>query len=230
MAQQDRWSDNELRSSVRAYIEIRNLQMDGETVNKTAVYRLLVEQYGRTTKSFEFRMQNISYVYSVMGRPWAVGLKPASHVGAITAARIEELIYLEEGTVSPLVTSFDQAVIEALKRKQAPAGQRKPKTREVVSTQYVRDPAVVAWVLQLANGTCECCGASAPFSKPSGDPYLEVHHLRRLADGGSDTTSNAAALCQIVIDSFIMDRIRWNYENRFIKNRADYCLSECLLK
>ena len=197
MAQQERWSDDELRSSVRAYIEIRNLQRQGERVNKTAVYRLLVEQYGRTTKAFEFRMQNISYVYSVMGRPWADGLKPASHVGVVTAAKIEELIYLEEGTAGPSVASFDQEVIEALKRKpiQAPPGQGKPRTREVVSTQYVRDPAVVAWVLQEANGVCECCQCPASFAKPSGDPYLEVHHLRRLADGGSDTVSNAVALC-----------------------------------
>ncbi len=186
-----------MRSSVKAYIEIRNLQMQGEKVNKTAVYRLLVEQYGRTTKAFEFRMQNISYVYSVMGRPWADGLKPASHVGAVTAAKIEELIHLEEGTAAPLMASFDQDVIEALKRKpkQPPPGRAKPDTREVVSTQYVRDPAVVAWVLQEANGVCECCQSPAPFAKPSGDPYLEVHHLRRLADGGSDTVSNAAALC-----------------------------------
>lgn len=26
-------------------------------------------------------------------------------------------------------------------------------------------------------------------------PTLEVHHLRRLADGGSDTVANAVALC-----------------------------------
>jgi 5-methylcytosine-specific restriction protein A len=197
MAEQDRWSDEELRSSVKAYIEIRNLQMQGETVNKAAVYRLLAEQHGRTAKSFEYRMQNISHVYTLMGRSWADGLKPARNVGSDTAAKLEELIHLEEGTSAPPVVGFEQDVLEALKRKpkQAPEGQGKPRTREVVSTQYVRDSAVVAWVLQEANGVCECCQSPAPFVKPTGDPYLEVHHLRRLADGGSDTVSNAAALC-----------------------------------
>jgi len=125
------------------------------------------------------------------------GLKPARNVGTDTAAKLEELIHLEEGRSAPPVVAFEQSVLEALKQKpkQAPAGQIKLKTREVVSTQYVRDPAVVAWVLQEANGVCECCQSPAPFDKPSGDPYLEVHHLRRLADGGSDTVSNAVALC-----------------------------------
>jgi 5-methylcytosine-specific restriction enzyme A len=30
---------------------------------------------------------------------------------------------------------------------------------------------------------------------PDGTPFLEVHHLRTLADGGSDRVSNAVALC-----------------------------------
>lgn len=197
MAHEDRWSDDELRSSVKAYIEIRNLQMQGETVNKAAVYRLLAEQHGRTPKSFEYRMQNISHVYALMGRAWATGLKPARNVGSDTAAKLEELIHLEEGRSATPVVRFEQEVLEALKRKpkQQPEGQGQPRTREVVSTQYVRDPAVVAWVLKESNGVCECCLSPAPFVKPTGDPYLEVHHLRRLADGGSDTVSNAAALC-----------------------------------
>jgi 5-methylcytosine-specific restriction protein A len=197
MAQVDRWSDDELRSSVKAYIEIRNLQMQGETVNKAAVYRLLEQQHGRTAKSFEYRMQNISHVYALMGRSWAAGLKPARNVGTETAAKLEELIHLEEGTPTPPVVAFEQEVLEALKRKpkQAPVGQGKPRTRELISTQYDRDNAVVAWVRQEANGVCECCQSPAPFIKQTGDPYLEVHHLRRLADGGSDRVSNAAAIC-----------------------------------
>ena len=172
--------------------------MQGEKVNKAAVYRVLSDRHtGRTAKSFEYRLQNISHVFALMGRSWVDGLKPAKNVGTDTAARLEELIHREEGRSALPVVAFEQSVLEALKRKpkQAPAGQIKPKTREVVSTQYVRDPAVVAWVLQQANGLCECCDSPAPFSKPSGDPYLEVHHLRRLADGGSDTVANAVALC-----------------------------------
>ncbi|WP_353505486.1 HNH endonuclease [Microbulbifer variabilis] len=62
-------------------------------------------------------------------------------------------------------------------------------------TSYVRDPKVKAWVLKEASGQCECCGSDAPFITTEGEPFLEVHHLRRLADNGSDTITNAVALC-----------------------------------
>ena len=195
---QENWTDNELRSSVKAYLEIRNLQMQGEKVNKSAVYRLLSDQHSnRTAKSFEYRLQNISHVFALMGRPWVDGLKPARNVGTDTAAKLEKLIHLQERKSFPPVVAFEQSVLEVLKRKskKVPEGNIKPKTRQVTSTQYDRDPEVVAWVLQEANGVCECCQSPAPFSKPTGDPYLEVHHVRRLADGGSDTVFNAVALC-----------------------------------
>ena len=74
-------------------------------------------------------------------------------------------------------------------------GSKKPKKSQTSSTKYVRNPEVVAWVLNFANGICECCKKSAPFIKEDGDTFLEVHHLKQLADGGSDTTTNAIAVC-----------------------------------
>jgi 5-methylcytosine-specific restriction enzyme A len=35
----------------------------------------------------------------------------------------------------------------------------------------------------------------APFEMAEGIPYLEVHHVKPLAIGGSDTIMNAVALC-----------------------------------
>jgi 5-methylcytosine-specific restriction protein A len=61
---------------------------------------------------------------------------------------------------------------------------------------YVRNPDVVAEVLLRANGNCEACGEAAPFIRRSNEtPYLEVHHSKRLSDGGDDTVENAVALC-----------------------------------
>ena len=51
------------------------------------------------------------------------------------------------------------------------------------------------WWLRDAEGICEACENEAPFKKSDGSFYLEVHHLRRLADGGSDTIANAVAAC-----------------------------------
>lgn len=71
-----------------------------------------------------------------------------------------------------------------------------PAQRRVVTVEYLRNPDVVAEVLERANGVCERCGEDAPFTRRSDNtPYLEVHHKKRLADGGEDTVQNALALC-----------------------------------
>jgi hypothetical protein len=71
-----------------------------------------------------------------------------------------------------------------------------PSRTLVVSTVFVRNPDVVAHVLERANGRCESCKEPAPFKRASdGTPYLEVHHTVRLADGGEDSITNAKALC-----------------------------------
>ncbi|MEH6672230.1 HNH endonuclease [Halopseudomonas sp.] len=46
-----------------------------------------------------------------------------------------------------------------------------------------------------AKGSGECCEKPAPFVSAVGEPFLEVHHVKKLAEQGSDTTSNAVALC-----------------------------------
>lgn len=76
-----------------------------------------------------------------------------------------------------------------------PAGQAKPNKIRGSIDQFVRDAAVVAYVLREANGHCECCMNPAPFEKRNGLPYLEVHHVLPLSSGGSDKVSNAIAAC-----------------------------------
>lgn len=72
----------------------------------------------------------------------------------------------------------------------------RPAIRSVVRTERVRSGWVIAEVLISANGICQGCAKPAPFTKfSSGEPYLEVHHLVRLADGGDDNVKNAIALC-----------------------------------
>lgn len=66
----------------------------------------------------------------------------------------------------------------------------------VMVEAFVRNPDVVAEVLARAAGTCGQCEQPAPFRRTSnGEPFLEVHHKLRLADGGEDTVKNAVALC-----------------------------------
>jgi len=69
----------------------------------------------------------------------------------------------------------------------------KPKKITVTTTAFVRNADVVIEVLERAKGICESCKSPAPFNKvTNGQPYLEVHHIVRLAD---DTIDNSIALC-----------------------------------
>ena len=75
-------------------------------------------------------------------------------------------------------------------------GNPNPLQREVRSLQYVRDPKVVAYVLRQSKGKCFDCKQEGPFvSRATGLPYLEVHHIEMLKEGGADTVENAIALC-----------------------------------
>jgi 5-methylcytosine-specific restriction protein A len=192
----DNWTIDELEGAVRAYIDMRQKEANNICFTKKLYNTKLSKQYGRTENSYEYRMQHISYVYSLMGRIWIKGLRPAKNVGARVSGEIEALINKIEGQLFPLVAEF-QSTVDTLKKKKPkkPTGTQTPKTTSSMNTQFRRDPEVVAWVLYEANGVCECCNNDAPFTKEDEAPFLEVHHLRRLADNGSDTVTNAVAIC-----------------------------------
>ena len=71
-----------------------------------------------------------------------------------------------------------------------------PKSVEVTTRRFIRNANVIVEVLNRADGICEHCRANAPFSRSKDrTPYLEVHHIVKLADGGEDTIKNAIAVC-----------------------------------
>jgi 5-methylcytosine-specific restriction enzyme A len=60
---------------------------------------------------------------------------------------------------------------------------------------FLRSDLLRLYARKRAMGACELCGEKAPFSTPAGEPFLEVHHILRLADDGPDDPENVAALC-----------------------------------
>lgn len=90
-----------------------------------------------------------------------------------------------------------ERLVDALQQQEIdiPKGSLTPKQSSVTATAYYRDPLVKAWVMKNANGVCEACLSSAPFKRSNGTPYLEVHHLVPLSEGGADTINNALAVC-----------------------------------
>lgn len=57
-----------------------------------------------------------------------------------------------------------------------------------------RSEAVKRYALKRARGKCEGCSQPAPFMSKAG-PFLEVHHVHRLGDGGPDHPAAVIALC-----------------------------------
>jgi hypothetical protein len=121
----------------------------------------------------------------------------------ITPEQWEALVDLAGGLVDrDLEPTADPAVLDARTARlrgrvgaTPPPGQPTPQAVLREATTYTRDAAVRAWVLDAADGVCECCGEPAPFIGRDGRPYLEVHHVVTLADRGPDTTDNAVAVC-----------------------------------
>ncbi|PJC93666.1 HNH endonuclease [Aeromonas lusitana] len=177
-------------------MEMRSKALNGTHFVKKHYYTALANQFGRTDKAFEYRMQNISYICCLMGRTWVPGLKPAKNVGPQNAPILERLICEWEGQPYTGRAEFEHKVMAYQAKPAAlPAGTQEPKLRYGAATHFARDPQVKAWVLRAAASLCECCDKPAPFITAMGEPFLEVHHLRTLADGGSDTISNTVALC-----------------------------------
>lgn len=99
------------------------------------------------------------------------------------------------GNTTDLALLSDSAS-EAALRKRAGKAKGKPKTVQRTVTEFVRDPFVVAAALKRANGVCEVPGCShSLFVRETGTPYLEVHHIVPLGQGGEDTILNVAAIC-----------------------------------
>ncbi len=191
------WSDDELRDSVFAYKTMQKEIAAGRPVIKSSIYRGLSKKWGRTEKSYERRMSNISAVLDLHGRAWIKGLKPLSNVGTNVISVINRFLNEFDGATDFIDPSFEVEVANKFKAGslEKPSGNQNPAMKRVEVSLVIRDPNVKAWILINANGVCEYCNSSAPFISTSGIPYLEVHHVKRLADKGADTVDNTVALC-----------------------------------
>jgi 5-methylcytosine-specific restriction enzyme A len=152
----------------------------------------------------EFRMRNISAVLEELCLPWIKGYLPAGNVRGEGKEKIK--FYLanagaynpEDYAPTDNPATLDQRVRELKKRIDPsinPVGNKAPQLISATISRYIRSTAVKASVLAKADGTCEGCSLPAPFADENDDPFLEVHHLKQLCQGGSDTVTNAVALC-----------------------------------
>ncbi|WP_291982233.1 HNH endonuclease signature motif containing protein [Candidatus Accumulibacter sp. ACC005] len=83
------------------------------------------------------------------------------------------------------------ADLRRLALERVPAGAT---VKERLTNVASRAVAIRRYALERAQGTCEACKADAPFKAKAG-PFLEVHHVVRLSDGGPDHPAHVIALC-----------------------------------
>jgi 5-methylcytosine-specific restriction protein A len=200
----NKWTDVEIQASVDAYLDMLQREQAGQKINKALENRVLREGplAGRNAGAIEYRMQNISAVLDQMGRRRIMGYKPAAHAGANVERIIRDrLDAIDDKQLEDLEPTADDETLERRATKlekhpieSPPQGVEKPQQSESTGKTYFRDPVVRAWVRQQAKGICEGCAQPAPFLV-GGKPFLEVHHVKHLAQQGSDRTSNAVALC-----------------------------------
>ncbi len=198
------WSDAELVAAVEAYLKMLAWEQNSQPFNKAHENRVLRQGpiAGRTESSIEFRMQNISAVLVKMGLDRIKGYKPAKNVGSGVERQIRKALSTLRvfESAETAHTADEQTLIRRASKLQQqtfpklPDGIAQPQKVATVSTAFVRDPKVRAWILKQANGICEGCGSNAPF-EVDGLPFLEVHHVKHLAQKGSDRITNAVALC-----------------------------------
>lgn len=148
-------------------------------------------------------MQNISAALYELKMPYIAGYLPARNIGSTVKGKMVDLLRRNDiDFLTPYVPTADARALSvqvSQLRSQTyikmPTGAKHPPLVVKSTVSYVRDPAVKAWVLNMAKGVCEGCDHPAPFIGNDGLPYLEVHHVMPLASHGSDTPTNAVALC-----------------------------------
>lgn len=122
------------------------------------------------------------------------GARPARLLKASSMARKNARKWEE---FEAAVQTLERRTLDQLNALYAARRVSKEKKRIAKVVQLLgRDPLVVAIAKQRANFKCQVPSCSAKsFKTGRGMPYVEVHHLVQLANGGVDHPSNVVCVC-----------------------------------
>ena len=107
----------------------------------------------------------------------------------------DNLMQVSEPITQRLLNSLWRLPIKDLRKAALQKPTREASSQERRENLYYRSEAIRIYVLRRSRGKCEYCQSIAPFITVRGQPYLEPHHVKRLADGGPDHPSFVIALC-----------------------------------
>ena len=157
---------------------VGNRQLKDSVKNNTTVFLFEKSKKGAKCKFID--------EVRVVGEPF---YDPSDQTGF--RRLIYRLQYLSEQSIDELMDAIKDTSNEELSR----IVHSNSKKRLVTSSQYNRDPYVRLYALRRSKGFCDLCENEAPFLKKDGTPYLEVHHIIPLSEGGEDSWNNVCSLC-----------------------------------
>lgn len=188
-----RWTEDELAAAVEAYRQMEARLANGSALEKTRVYRELAARHGRTSKAWEYRMQNISHVLDQAGKPWLPGLLPASNVGAKVEPKLAKLLGLSGETLTS-VSGPTRGLLDQEAKAAEASGSFSP-TDEVDERQRVLaaivrrrgQPAFRKALLDAYSGCCAMTGCNVVDA-------LEAAHIQPYAGLKSNDVRNGLLL------------------------------------
>lgn len=143
-----------------------------------------------------------------------INVRRATLLGPELVSYIHE-VDSQQKSEKELERLFSEATATELRMLAKAHSRECPVSRTRNVKQYDRSPLVSAYVKKRANQHCELCRKRAPFCDKYGKPFLEVHHIRWLSEGGADSIYNTVALCpnchrkmHIVQDSADISRLQ----------------------
>lgn len=103
--------------------------------------------------------------------------------------------------------------------KVAEISRSEPQKREYLIETYARNHGWVSEAKNKHGVYCLCRNCNNTFEKPDKTPYIEVHHIISLADGGEDSLWNLAVLCahHHRMAHFASDEIRSDLQKFLLK-------------
>jgi 5-methylcytosine-specific restriction enzyme A len=185
------WTEEERREVLRLYFDGRR----GKALAQAALESSPLEEHLDASKNpvllFRRELQNLSTVLEGRGQAHDHVVPRSDGVSPGITAMFSKLLDEWQACEQPIYdrTDRERRASRLLARGliSCPAGCNDPPNALRGRTIFLRDPTVVAYVRQEARGHCDRCIAEAPFLTHKGELYLEVHHVRTLAQGGSDT-------------------------------------------
>lgn len=210
-----RWTEDELAAAVEAYRQMEARLANGSGLEKARVYRELAARHGRTSKAWEYRMQNISHVLDQAGKPWLPGLLPASNVGAKVEPKLAKLLGLSGETLT-LVSGPTRGLLEQETKAAEASGSFSPtdevdERRRVLAAIVRRrgQPAFRKALLDAYGGRCAMTACDVPDA-------LEAAHIHPYSGLKSNDVRNGLLLRADVHTLFDLYLVTINPDSRRI--------------